>query len=77
MLRVDSVEDSRRPVLIMAVGRQRVGKTVFLNTVVQFVRKHGAKVEIWNADTLNTSHSLSSFYGDAREPGSPRPGTPP
>ncbi len=73
MLRLDSVEEDRRPVLIMAVGRQRVGKTVFLNTVVQFVRKHGAKVEIWNADTLNTSHSLSSFYGDVREPGSPRP----
>jgi len=72
MLRTVSGEHDRRPVLIMAVGRQRVGKTVFLNTAVQFVRKHGAKVEIWNADTLNASHSLSSFYDDVMEPRSAR-----
>ena len=66
-------EEARRPVLMIAVGRQRVGKTVFLNTSIQFFRRHGAKVEIWNADTLNASHSLSLFYDDVREPGSARP----
>jgi hypothetical protein len=66
-------EGDRRPVLIIAVGRQRVGKTAVLNTTIQFVRKHGANVEIWNADTLNASHSLSLFFDDVREPGSARP----
>lgn len=65
--------EDRRPVLMMAVGRQRVGKTVFLNTGIQFFRKHGAEIEIWNADTLNASHSLSLFYDDVRMPGSARP----
>jgi hypothetical protein len=73
MLTSVSREEVRRPVLMIAVGRQRVGKTVFLNTGIQFFRKNGAKVEIWNADTLNASHSLSLFYDDVREPGSARP----
>ena len=28
-------EQDRRPVLMIAVGRQRIGKTVFLNAVTQ------------------------------------------
>jgi len=59
----------RLPVLFMAVGRQRVGKTVLLNTMIQYVREHAGRVEIWNADTMNASHSLSLFHADARGPG--------
>jgi len=63
----------RRPVLMIAVGRQRVGKTVFLNTAIQFFRAHGANVEIWNADMLNTSHNLTVFFDDVQEPGEAGP----
>jgi len=56
----------------MAVGRQRVGKTVLLNTIIQYVREHSGSLEIWNADTMNTSHSLSLFHEDAQAPGSAR-----
>ena len=64
--------EERLPVLFMAVGRQRVGKTVLLNTVIQYVRSKGVDLEIWNADTMNASHSLSLFHGDAKAPGSAR-----
>ena len=36
----------RRPLLIFVVGRQRVGKTTLLNTVVQFVRAHGGEITV-------------------------------
>ena len=35
----------RRPVLLVVVGRQRVGKTTLLNTAVQFVRSHGVAAD--------------------------------
>lgn len=68
MLEMDFSDNSRRPVLMIAVGRQRVGKTAFLNTTAQFVRAHGGNVVIWNADTLNKTHSLSLFHSDVLEP---------
>jgi hypothetical protein len=61
----------RRPVLLIAVGRQRVGKTAFLNTLAQYLRAQGAGFRIWNADKLNRSASLSLFHADALEPPSP------
>ena len=63
------VED-RRPVLMIVVGRQRVGKTTFLNTAVQFLRAHGGEVVVWNADKLNRTYSLSNFSDDVLEPSS-------
>jgi hypothetical protein len=63
----------RRPVLIIAVGRQRVGKTSFLNTTVQFLRAHGAEFVVWNADRLNRTYSLSLFHQDVLEPPSSDP----
>lgn len=60
--------NDRRPLLIIVVGRQRVGKTSFLNTTVQYVRSTGGDLVVWNADKLNTSYSLSMFHADALEP---------
>ena len=45
----------RRPLLIIVVGRQRVGKTTLLNTAVQFIRLHGGEVVVWNADKLRSA----------------------
>ncbi len=59
---------ARRPVLIIAVGRQRVGKTTLLNVMIEVYRAHGADIEIWNADLHNRSHTLTLFHGDALEP---------
>ncbi len=58
------------PVVITSIGRQRVGKTVFLNTLVQLARGHGAEIDVWNADLLNKSHSLSTFHQEALVPDS-------
>ncbi len=58
----------RQPVLIIAVGRQRVGKTTLLNAMVETYREHGADIEVWNADIHNRTHTLSVFHGDALEP---------
>jgi hypothetical protein len=56
-----------KPVLLIAVGRQRVGKTTLLNALAQHYRAAGADLRIWNADLLNRTHSLSNFHPDAME----------
>lgn len=71
MSEVITPAEDRRPVVIVVVGRQRVGKTTFLNTTVQFLRTHGGQVVVWNADKLNQTYSLSMFSGDVLEPLSP------
>jgi hypothetical protein len=58
----------RQPVLIIAVGRQRVGKTTMLNVMIEMLRSHGADIEIWNADLHNRTHTLSLFHKDALQP---------
>jgi hypothetical protein len=60
----------RRPILFIGVGRQRVGKTTFLNTLVQALREQGSELVIWNADLLNITYSLSLFHPDVLEPSS-------
>ena len=45
---------------MFVVGRQRVGKTVFLNVLAQYGREHGADFEIWDADISNASNNLSA-----------------
>ncbi len=58
----------RNPVIIPAIGRQRVGKTTFLNGLAQVGLAKGADIDIWNADVLNRSHSLSTFHPHAAVP---------
>jgi hypothetical protein len=59
---------TRQPVLIITVGRQRVGKTTVLNVLIEILRGLGAQIEIWNADLLNRTHTLSLFHKDALQP---------
>jgi hypothetical protein len=61
-------QSERRPVLFIGVGRQRVGKTTFLNTVIQAMREHGGEFVIWNADLLNVTYNLPLFHDDVLEP---------
>jgi hypothetical protein len=55
----------RLPILWIALGRQRVGKTAMLNTAVQYFRASGNPIRVWNADQQNRSHTLSVFFPDA------------
>ena len=57
-----------RPVLLTTVGRQRVGKTTFLNILIQALREKGADLMVWNADQLNTTHNLAVFHDDVVQP---------
>jgi hypothetical protein len=59
---------SRQPVLIVAVGRQRVGKTTLLNVLIETYRGLGAQIEVWNGDLHNRTHTLSLFHKDALQP---------
>jgi GTPase Era involved in 16S rRNA processing len=34
----ETLNDDRKPVLMIVVGRQRVGKTTFLNALAQYLR---------------------------------------
>jgi hypothetical protein len=61
-------QDGRRRLLLVALGRQRVGKTALLNTIVQYFRAAGSEIEVWNADQQNRTHSLSTFFPDASLP---------
>jgi hypothetical protein len=61
-------QDGRRRLLLVALGRQRVGKTALLNTIVQYFRAAGSEIEVWNADQQNRTHSLSTFFPDACQP---------
>jgi hypothetical protein len=58
----------RLPVLIVAVGRGRVGKTTFLNILGQRYRERGAKLEIWNIDTHGETGAIDDFFPDVRRP---------
>lgn len=58
------------PVIVTPIGRQRVGKTVFLNALLQLAREHGSEIDVWNCDLLNKSHSLSTFHQEALVPSS-------
>lgn len=64
--------EAAMPVLIMMLGRGRVGKTVMATALVQFYRALGCDLRVWNADQQNESHSLSRFHPDVEEP---RPGS--
>ena len=59
---------AQRSLLWAALGRQRVGKTALLNAAVQYFRAQGIRIEVWNADQQNRTHSLSTFFADAAAP---------
>lgn len=63
-----------RPVLLVTAGRQRVGKTVFLNTVAQFLKERNSDVVLWNGDQMNVTNNLGIFHADVDEPASHEPG---
>src|SRR5271166_4519468 len=69
----NELDRERQPVLMVVVGRQRVGKTSFLNAVAQFLRAHGATFQVWDADKMNTSYNMSIFHHDALQPPSEDP----
>lgn len=50
-----------RGVLWVALGRQRVGKTVLLSAAAQFFEARGADFAVWNADQQNRRHAISTF----------------
>lgn len=64
----DVSAEAGTPRMIVAVGRQRVGKTTLLNAVTEIYRGLGADLDVWNADLHNRSHTLSLFHPDALEP---------
>src|SRR5271154_1516398 len=66
-------QSGRKPVLMFVVGRQRVGKTVFLNVLAQYLRERGAESEIWDADIANASNNLSALHRGAKSPPSRDP----
>ena len=50
-------------------GRGRVGKTVIANTLVQFCRQRGARLEVWNSDQQKSRPIVSDlFHADALRP---------
>ena len=63
-----AIAATRQPVLIVAVGRQRVGKTTLLNVLIETYRSLGAQIEVWNGDLHNRTHTLSLFHKDALQP---------
>ena len=63
----------RTPVTAFVCGRGRVGKTVVANAIVQFARERRAKLEVWNSDRQNETHSLSLFHPDASRPATDDP----
>ena len=60
--------DGRMSTTAFICGQGRVGKTVVANTYVQFCRPRGARLEAWNSDRQNETHTLSVFHADASRP---------
>jgi hypothetical protein len=61
-------DDQRMLTTALICGRGRVGKTVVANSYVQFCRSCGARLEVWNADRQNETHTLNLFHADASRP---------
>src|SRR5271165_4862737 len=69
----ETLKRDRKPVLMIVVGRQRVGKTTFLNALAQYLRGEGASFEIWDADKMNATNNMSLFHREALQPTSVDP----
>ena len=57
---------------MVVVGRQRVGKTSFLNALAQYLQERGAEFAIWDTDQMNTTNNMSVFHAQASTPPSER-----
>ena len=57
---------------MVVVGRQRVGKTSFLNALAQYLQERGAEFAIWDTDQMNTTNNMSVFHAEASSPASER-----
>ncbi|WP_102325778.1 MULTISPECIES: FAD-binding oxidoreductase [Komagataeibacter] len=57
-----------QPTLMMAIGRQRVGKTTFLKVLTELTQQQGGHPEIWNTDSLNKSNTIASLGDYVLEP---------
>ena len=57
---------------MVVVGRQRVGKTSFLNALAQYLQERGAEFAIWDTDQMNTTNNMSVFHAQASSPSSER-----
>ncbi|AOX18709.1 hypothetical protein A0U89_15495 (plasmid) [Kozakia baliensis] len=64
----NATQPDHKPVLLTVVGRQRTGKTTFLNALAETTALRGGKVEVWNTDMLNETNSISRFHPDAQAP---------
>ncbi len=71
----NAVSQHRQPLLLVVVGRQRVGKTTVVNTIVQKAREAGGQLQVWKADNNETSYNLGMFHDDGMSLSStvPRP----
>lgn len=54
--------------MAIVVGRQRVGKTTFLNALAQYLRERKAEFVIWDADQMNATNNMSVFHSEASRP---------
>ncbi|NHN86054.1 FAD-binding oxidoreductase [Acetobacter musti] len=62
-----STGTTTKPTLLVAIGRQRVGKTTFLKSLAEITTQQGGKPEIWNTDSMNRSHTIASLGSHVRE----------
>jgi len=56
------------PRLMVAIGRQRVGKTTILKALTEITLRQGGNPEIWNTDIMNRSHTINSVGVDVLTP---------
>lgn len=66
----NTLPETRQPILMVMVGRQRVGKTTIINTIIQKTKEGGGQLGIWDADVNNTSYNLGMFHDDVLVPAS-------
>jgi hypothetical protein len=65
---IHGIQAAPEKIVVTVAGRQRVGKTALLNSMIQYCQPRGGRLIILNADQQNTTHSLSTFFPDARVP---------
>jgi len=59
---------TRRPRLVVAIGRQRVGKTTILKALTEVTLRQGGNPEVWNTDIMNKSHAINTVGVDVLSP---------
>lgn len=51
------IQAASEKIVVTVTGRQRVGKTALLNSMIQYCQPHGGRLIILNADQQNTPHT--------------------